>query len=435
MLLSFAVENFRAFHAAQEFTMRRVGRSEVEQGASWDPRVSTIAAVYGANASGKSTLTDAIAYLQTMVRDSYTSLSVSGGTNVQPFLLDEGSSGRPSSFEIEFRAGDGLDYQYGFTVDRRAVLAEWLWVYRTARRSLIFMRERGGEEIAFGPSFRGDRQQLGEVAVTRPNTLTLSVGAQLGNRLLVPVHTAITSAVTIHGGRHPQLDARDAWDVVDMIEERPDLRDRLVGLLRSADLGIHGVSVRDLPSDERLEAQLTKALDGMGWTSAQVERFVRRQRRQLTLTHGSPGGARPLPFAAESMGTQQLVALAPSLIRALIDGSTVVVDEIDTSLHPVMVRAIVEMFASPESNPNQAQLVFTTHDTSLLGRSLSAEAVVSRDQVWRTEKDPATGVSVLAAFSDYSPRKSENLERGYLLGRYGGVPVIDRFGPADAELG
>jgi AAA15 family ATPase/GTPase len=418
MLLSFGVENFMAFRDSQELSLRRAKASDRADDSSWDMGVSPVVAVYGPNASGKSTLVRALSQLRRAVHDSYTRWDVDDGTNVVPFLLDAESRQGPTSLEIEVRAGDGMDYQYGFTMDGSAVLAEWLYVYRTSRRTLLFRRD--GDDLTFGPSFRETRG-LREAARARANALTLSVAAQHGNEMTLPVYREVTKGLRVYDA-HPHHRGRQA--VMNLVESRSELLGDVIQLIRNADLGITDIDIATMP--EEVETQLRQKLTGAGITTDRIDQILRENTRQLQIAHSSAAGTDFLPLQFESEGTQALLSFAPVVIDALREGATVVIDEVDTSLHPSMVRALVELFVSPRTNPRQAQLIVTTHDTSLLG-SNGFTRILDRDQVWLTEKDSRTGAAELVAVSEYSPRKNENLERGYLTGRYGGLPRL----PAD----
>ncbi|MCL2849227.1 MAG: ATP-binding protein [Micrococcales bacterium] len=420
VLLSFGVENFKAFRDAQELSLRRVRALVPTWDATnsedpWDREISTVIAVYGANASGKSTLVQAVNYLVSAVEDSYVRWAVAGGTEVEPFALDPATAGQPSSFELEVRGSDGADYQYGFTVDDQRVVREWLYVYQTARRTVLFTRE--GAELTFGPTFRGARVALTEAAATRPNALTLSVGAQLGNRVIAAAYQAVLSVRVYQASTYPV----GTPAAVHLLAEHPEDKTQFLQLLRNADIGVSDVSVHHTSAVEQAELHAQLADHGIALSTA--ERIVRDQSRRLQLTHTCAGGGMRLPFDTESDGTQALVSFGPVILRGLAQGHTVVIDEVDTSLHPLVVRAVVALFADRATNPHQAQLVFTTHDTSLLGRTIDSDPI-ARDQFWLTQKDPATGAAELVAVAEYSPRKSESLERGYLTGRYGGIPHL-----------
>jgi uncharacterized protein len=184
-------------------------------------------------------------------------------------------------------------------------------------------------------------------------------------------------------------------------------------------------------SDEAL-SDAHRDLTRAGIAPEAVESILAENQVRPQLSHASPQGPVALPLELESEGTQALLSFAPVVLDALRDGSVVVIDEVDSSLHPGMVRALVRSFVDSFSNPNQAQLIITTHDTSLLG-SNGFDRVIDRDQMWITEKNPVTGASDLIAVAEYSPRQKESLERGYLTGRYGGIPHLpDRLFSSEA---
>jgi AAA15 family ATPase/GTPase len=137
----------------------------------------------------------------------------------------------------------------------------------------------------------------------------------------------------------------------------------------------------------------------------------------------SDGGSVDLGFEDESAGTRVWLALAAYVISGITLGSLIMVDEVDSSLHPKLSAALIQMFKDPSINKNGAQLVFTSHDVSLLG-SLIDEGILDRDEVWFTEKDRA-GATTLFPLTDFQPRRGENFERAYLQGRYGAVPFVD----------
>jgi hypothetical protein len=212
-----------------------------------------------------------------------------------------------------------------------------------------------------------------------------------------------------------------------------ELREKLRQLLAFADLGIEDIKVRHkrFTDDERSKLiQLTRAFVAAVGVDGPADEDVaanalRAAGTTIELQHlcgdGSPSVG--LPFETESLGTQALVALAGPLLQALRRGYLLMVDELDTSLHPRLVAELVKLFQSPVSNPKQAQLVFSTHDASLLGSLVGDAPILDRDQVWFVEKDES-GATSMYPLTDFSPRRLENLERGYLQGRYGAVPFL-----------
>jgi uncharacterized protein len=186
-------------------------------------------------------------------------------------------------------------------------------------------------------------------------------------------------------------------------DENETLSAKFLAMLRNADVGIEDVRAVRNETDE-------------------PNRF---SRVRFQLKHKSSHSDAWLPLEEESQGTQKLFHMALPVLQSLRDGAVLIIDELESSLHPSLAQEIVKLFNDPDKNPCNAQLIFTTHDTNLLGTTLG-EPVLRRDQVWLTEKDPE-GATVLYPLTDYKPRKSENLERGYLQGRYGAIPFLGKF--------
>lgn len=426
MLLKFQVANFRSLKEPAELNLYRTAKRPKDvDPQDWNP-VSQIMAVFGSNASGKSTLYEALRTIQTSVRDSYTRWEPESPVPIMPFLLDPDFITEPTEMSIEFKAGDGLDYIFGFSCDQTRILTENLYVFKSAHRTMLYERGLGDDidDIRFGPSFKGKKVELKEAVRSRPNALTLSVGSQIGaSEQLVPAYQWLTRKLQCYDSQH--------WDIEHMSVMNRLMRDQpfkesLLTILSKADLGIDGIEVKEtelplantLTTLLRIEYPRTNSL----W---QAQRRSKEDpgpvKRELILSHRSPMGSTPFPMAYESQGTKSFLALASRCLGALELGGTVVVDEIDSSLHSVLTAEIVEIFKSPASNPNRAQLIFTTHDVALLSKGTTERPLLERDQVYFVEKDRKNG-SHLIALSEYAPRKDENIERGYLMGRYGGIP-------------
>jgi len=184
-----------------------------------------------------------------------------------------------------------------------------------------------------------------------------------------------------------------------------DLVEKVRGLFRQADFGI--VDIKKLEHDRR--APKGKTLKGF--------RYV--------LQHEEGNDESWIPLDEESDGTQTLFQMAPRIFRSLENGGVLIVDELESSLHPHLTAKIVDLFNCPKTNLGNAQLIFSTHDTNLLGNT-AGEPSLRRDQVWLTEKDKS-GATTLYPLTNYKPRNVENLERGYLQGRYGAIPFLGGF--------
>jgi hypothetical protein len=202
-------------------------------------------------------------------------------------------------------------------------------------------------------------------------------------------------------------------------------RRQVVELLRFADLGIQDLTVTDHEMDEEVRSRIARVMEAIDPKFTVDDEFFVRASQTLRFTHRTSGGENAvLDLASESDGTRTWLALLGPILAALEHGSVLLVDELDSSLHPRLSSEIIRMFHDRKFNAAGAQLIFNTHDPSLMG-ALLGDAPLRRDEVWLTEKD-RDGVTHLYPLTEFRPRKAENLERGYLQGRYGGVPFIDR---------
>lgn len=427
VLISFRVSNYRSFRDPQEFSLLRE-RPSAAGGTdlSWNPDVTPVVAVFGANASGKSSLYKAMQFGRSAVVDSYRKWEAGDSIPRMPFVLDAMSIQEPTEIEYEFIASDRLRYQFGFVTDGSEILSEWLYVFKSAHRTTLY--ERGmndGEGIRFGSTYRGSRTELRAAIDNRPNALSISVAGQANVEILRPAYRWLTSEVRFYDARAFESEHRA---VIRRIGIDDGFRARLSSLLRRADLGVTDIQVVAEEDDEVDVDTMRKIVEltGQKMDDAQFESFRKFTSMKLEMTHSASGSDSPIsfPLSWESEGTRALISFASVAFWSLDVGGTLVVDEIDTSLHPLLVRELIALYQDERTNPKQAQLIFTTHDVSLLGRSAVGASVLGRDQVWVVEKD-ATGASTLIGLSEYRrPRKEENLERSYLSGRFGGVPSV-----------
>jgi hypothetical protein len=202
-----------------------------------------------------------------------------------------------------------------------------------------------------------------------------------------------------------------------------DFRNVIAKLVSFADLGIAGL--------ETEKQELSPEVEDLA--SAYHALTIRLPETKLRLLHRFGDKTVPLPLDRESGGTIAYLSLLGPVVDALRKGIPLLVDELDASLHPLLAIELIRLFNSPSSNPNGAQLIFNTHDTNLL-----SSGVLRRDQIWFTEKGPDAS-SHLFPLSDFKPRRQENLENGYLQGRYGAIPFINpddfvlRFEASDGE--
>lgn len=406
MLIRFRMANHRSIRAEHDLSLiatefdEGTGRQTGLQHKGRDVSVQPVLGVFGANASGKSNLLSAVRLMRDAVRDSFADWAKTPGmVPREPFKLASASRDETTLFEVDLVLGrEPVRYTYGFELSDERVEAEWLHAYPHGRRNVWFDREadrprsEGGEFVFRGEGFKGERDSL--VKLTRPNALFLSVGATLNDPQLSAIHTWFLDNLWLVTPER-DLNARVGW--TRQLLTRPDraesYQQRIVRLLQSADLGVTRLDVDPETGEIRL------------WHRT------------------SDGGEVPLDFRTEeSLGTHAWFAFLGPMLTVLDQGAVLLVDELDSSLHPTLAAEVVRVFQDPAANPRGAQLVFTTHDATLLGSAV-LDRPLSRDQVWITAKK-RSGETELYPLTEAKPRKEENLERGYLRGRYGGVPRV-----------
>lgn len=423
MILQFSVSNFRCFLKLQTLNLAASSQdkmlpenciAEELPGLTGKRWVKGIA-LYGANASGKTTILDALRRLAHLVENSARTTDPKEPIElIEPFALCPKQPEMPTAFGILFVA-ENVRYEYRVAATSERIWHESLRAFPKGKEQLWFSRDWQAQSKAYTwtperpTGFQRDQQLEG---YTLNNMLFLSKSVASNRPELEPVFRwfkeqlyffDLSTRSTMSGGFSLQ-----------QVVEKTALYSRILELLRHADLGVTNVkAVEDRPPAEELE-ELVRSLP----PNVQ-EQFRREKWIHPELTHvGREKVEIPLPWEAESAGTHRFFALAGPWLDILKNGHTVCVDELETSMHPLMVRELLRMFFSEKENPNGAQILFTTHNPLLLDTTL-----LRRDQVWFTDKD-AEGEAYLYPLTDYSPRRGESLVRGYLSGRYGAVPFV-----------
>jgi hypothetical protein len=430
MLIDLRVENHRSLRDEAALTFEAAGP------ASDDPRPRVVPGapspllpalgLYGANASGKSNVLSALGFLRDALADSQVAWPAEGGVPRDAFAWASGPTA-PSLFEVTVVLG-GVRHQYGFVVDSQVVREEWLYAWPRGRKQVWF--ERDGDTFSFGDHLRGENRAVANL--TRPNALFVSAAAQHHHAQLQPLYAwaRAVRTVRVEGYRARFADALPAATAAAMFAAlAAGAAATTTGWVRLGELlpdrrpdELRALGALD-PEDADAVRELLRAAD-LGVTDFRVEPSEDRGKSgppRVSLRHAAPEPAW-LALEQESAGTVAMLRLAPALLGVLRHGGLLLIDELEAGLHPLLAMEILRRFQSPVTNPRHAQLLFTTHDTQLLGTS-AGPPLLRRDQVWLTEK-AADGATRLFPLTDYKPRTGENLERGYLAGRYGAVPVL-----------
>lgn len=483
MLLRFRCKNFRSIREEQELSLIAAKTRTDEKSESLidtpfdDLKLLRCVAIYGANASGKSNVLAALSAFSQIVSQSHRLWKPYGPIPAYaPFLLDEISRTEGTEFEIGFLI-DSSTYKYGFRFDQTAFHEEWL-IDTTGRDKVLFRRttedpqrvkRRGVEDLrAFtalparkkiadskGRSVEflaaidalttvsfpnrnlgktlGESRHLDGIRLdVRPNSLFLSAAAQKNHPVLSRICAYLSDALeAIRGQDISSLMTRTAATC-----SEGGRREQIAKMMEFADIGIHDLEVAPLD----ISRQDTQPISNLGSYAsllslkyAHPEFYPEDQfpnmppdgsslprKFEIRMTHqGAEGKLYPLESPQESEGTLAYFSILGPLLDGLRDGKLLMIDELESSLHPALARELVRVFNSVDLNPKGAQIIFTTHSTNLLDLEL-----LRRDQIWFTEKE-RDGATRLYPLSDYQPRTNQNIEAGYLGGRFGAIPFLD----------
>lgn len=432
MLLSFGVANYRSIRDYQEILLTSTPSSDrwTMPASVVDASVVPAAVLFGANASGKSNLLAAMVDMRRLIVESHKKHDETDQILRSPFRLDVCSRSKPTRFECSFTLETGADESPVYDLDieftdheicrerlRRTVRHE-----RRSTHTLYTRRNQHGKaHVEFGVQLLGENKITANL--TRSNSLFLSAAAQNNHPQLTEIHRWFSNNLRSLLAVGPISESSAARAVAD----RQNLQ-WLDGLLQQAGAGVGGIEVSQREFDERSlkpthvlassivdHATREEGLDLQGFANERAD----ETRMQLHLLHQSSGSLLPLDYGLESRGTRMFLTLVLSALDSLSKGSVLIIDELASSLHPRLAGAFVSLFLRPESNPNGAQLIFSTHDVTLLGSGR-----LSKDAVWLADKD-GDGVSTFTPLSDYKLRG--DFEKAYRNGRVGGSPDLHQF--------
>jgi uncharacterized protein len=414
MLLRFRFSNFRSFKDEQELSLVAESGSDGEavfESPAVSEKLLPVAALYGANASGKTNVLAALSFMAFAVKDSHRLWKPDGGVPTQAFRLDAAASKTPSLFATDFLIGD-LRCQYGFTADATSIHEEWLFAYPNGKKQSWFQR-KAGEPMTFSNRMPGENRAIENL--TRPNSLFLSCAAQNNHEALKLIYAWFSEALFFVTSERSHL----RYLTANLCEEE-EFRNKFSAMLNVADLGVSSLRMVAAESSEERTIVLNQLADALDVEEGGRKDFIKQVfRTNIELMHRSGESAVPFSLAQESNGTVAYMDLLGPILRMIQIGGIVCIDELDANLHPLLATELIRLFDGPTRNPQGAQLIFTTQDATLLGSGL-----LRRDQIWFTEKRN-DGASQLYPLTDFKPRKQENLQNGYLQGRYGAIPLMN----------
>jgi AAA15 family ATPase/GTPase len=428
MLVEFSVENYRSIQEKQTLSMVAAEDETMLDSNTFpvpdndDLRLVTSAAIYGPNASGKSNLLKAIQVLKNLVINSASRMQTGDKLPVEPFKLNRETAKKPSSFEVIF-IHEKIRYEYGVSLNRERVFEEWLIAYPNEIQQNWFSREYlpdnpelkldEGYKWSFGKGLKGEKKRIQRFV--RSNSLFISHAAQNNHPQLTEVFDFFQDKINI-------LIHIDTPYILDD-SNNTNFQNQIAKLLSEADTGIADLKMESTP--ETLNSSLThfiqQEMENRG-INITMKDITDVGKLDVITIHKMNDSDQEVEFDIddESDGTQRLFEIAGYWLYVLEYGEVILIDELDRSSHPVLSKALIKMFNNPEINKNNAQLIFTTHDTTLLDCE-----IFRPDQIWFTEKD--NSMTKLYSLFDFRPREDESLQKGYLLGRYGAIPFINGF--------
>ena len=412
MLIEFSVKNFLSFKNKVTLSMEKGNGDENLDNIISINNVDLLktTAIYGANASGKSNILKAFTCAILMVRNS-SLIPVEGKWNfIKPFLFDEISKNNPSEFEFIFIAND-VKYRYFFSADTNRVYDEILDVYYSQKPTNIFTRTKTNNY-----EFNNDKNKLESLSTNNTeNKLFLSTATTWNYDKTKDAYLWFANAIDTYDSFDKIADN----DLIDYSNGDEKLKDFALRLLKEADILIKEITV-DYEEKEMDSTMVDMLVPPLVRTGEKYKvKNVNIELDHEVIDDSNNKHTYKLNFTEESSGTKVLFAFAPFLKRAFETTKVIVVDELERSMHPALVEFIVKLFNNKEINKANSQLIFTTHATNLLNLEL-----LRRDQIWFTEKNPKNGVSDLYPLDSFSVRKDENIQKGYVNGRYGAIPFI-----------
>lgn len=416
MLVNFRVENFKSFKDVAELSMEATKLKNLKDSNTFmvnNVSLLTSAVIYGANASGKSSVLDAINLMKGLTQHS---IDIEKPYRAHPFLLSKETEDKPTLFEIEFVIKQKI-YRYGFEIGIDSkILKEWLFQKKLkprARYTPLFERNEGS--VSISSNFKEGHQLIDK---TRDNALFLTVVALFNGKKSEAIIKWMNT-LNVLSNIKPEMFENYSFAKLD----DSGFKDKIVSLIKSADIGIYDISKNDVSFNE-----LKKKFSGLEKLPEFALEKIKKDGMSTIKTEHIQYNKddtfykiKAFDLSFESDGTQKLLALAGPILDTLKCGNILVVDELDNSLHTELVEAIIKLFNSKDSNPNNAQLIFTTHDTNLLNQKL-----FRRDQIWFTQKN-ILGQSELYSLVEYGKGRTRDdlvLEKNYLDGKFGATPYI-----------
>ena len=427
MLIGFSVGNYKSFK--ETVTLSMVASSITEEDKELNEnnvfpindKLSLLksAAIYGANASGKSNLVAAINFMKWFVLNSSKETQVSDAIDIEAFRLSTETEKEPSFFEIVFLLEDKT-FRYGFEVNAREVVSEWLFQADDTEEKMLFERDFDNYILDDFPEGQGISDK------TRSNALFLSVVAQFNGKISGKILLWFSKTLQVISGLQDTQYRKETLESFENAGHRHDI----IEFIKKLDLGI--LDIIRVKTSVVFSIPDNTAKYGGSYSNLYPNSEIQTTVYTFHPKYDADGKQTSMELfdmeKHESEGTNKLFALAGILLDTLRTGKILLIDELDARLHPLITRELICLFNSNETNPHNAQLIFTTHDTNLL-----SSKTFRKDQIWFTEKHNK-GATDLYSLVEYKVGKNASFERDYMIGKYGAIPFLGNFKELIGEL-
>ena len=436
MLIEFRVSNYRSFRDEAVLSMEAAGIGSFKKSlikfsptgktTSKPVRLLPSVAIYGKNGGGKSNIIRAFWLSVQFIRNAQRTQHENAVIPIHPFMLDDDSRTKPTEFEFVY-VYNGIKYYYGFAATKDQITREYLYHAPKGQKSLVFFRK--GQRFEFRENTEKKKRQLISEAVAA-NQLYFAVACTMNEKSCIDAMRWFRECIFF---------SRDYTDIPEQLlnySEDSNMLQAISNYAKMADVGIRDMQfevkstelsdTENLPSDlpEGIKTAFVQFIKALSDAPNSSENKLKMGEVSATSYHQGINregktGLYELPLSDESDGTRKLMALAPAIERVLNCGGVLLVDELEKEMHPMLVEMVVSKFQSPNSNPNCAQLIFTTHNTELLNME-----ILRKDQLYFVDKSRKDGASTLYSISEFSTTTNENVRKSYLMGKYGATPDL-----------
>lgn len=443
MLYRLITGNWKSFSETVEFDMfPNMKRDNFKNHVYYDSQrvpVLKFGALYGANGSGKSNFIEALKFIKEFATDFNLNMKASRLTsmfNANRFKLPPMQNDIPASFLIEF-GGELNIYLYSIEINERGVAEEALYVSGAGRTSNSLLFHRDSDRIVFADEIASD--EMAKVFTRQLKSNPSQSAMSIAGKLHLIDHPAINDAFSWISNKLEIIDVdyKIPW-LVDQLRHQPDIFNFVKKVFSGVGLGIKDISIKDESFEDWLKhadaddkSTITDIFDS--FPTEEGKKSFSKMNRQfplLTITEedgirtvsellfhqlGKNGFVGTMDCASQSIGTLRLLTLIPAIYYAVNEKKTIIIDEIDNSIHPILIKGLIKLFGDSKSN---GQLIFTTHETALLNQ----QELLRPDEVWMIEK--VDGASKMYSLNDFKIHKTLSLENGYLDGRFGAIPFL-----------